>query len=173
VRKRLAADRATALASLWEKAGGAIDLAMALRKQPDDPRHAYVDELLTAAQKVNDLIGAHDLEGATNAARPLDRLLRRADELYLVPFLQKAGKFSGGKKTTNAITQAIDDALKLLGVNASTHEIKRQVSKSAVVRFEDTDGSLEWIDQYGKERTISHHGFENRVSERRKKIRSP
>ena len=86
---------------------------------------------------------------------------------------KKLGSFRGGKKTTNAITQAIDDALKLLGVNASTHEIKRQVSKSAVVRFEDTDGSLEWIDQYGKERTISHHGFENRVSERRKKIRSP
>jgi hypothetical protein len=108
-----------------------------------------------------------------NAVRPLERLLRKADELYLVPSVQKAEEFSGGKKTTNAITHAIDDALTLLGVNASTHEIKRQVSKSPVVCSEDTDGSLDWTDQRGRPRTISHHGFENRVSERRKKIRFP
>ena len=86
---------------------------------------------------------------------------------------KKQRRFRAARKLQTQLTQAIDDALKLLGVNASTHEIKRQVSRSPVVRFEDTDGSLDWIDQYGKERTISHHGFENRVSERRKKIRSP
>jgi hypothetical protein len=99
VRRRLDPDRARALASLWEKAGTAIDLATSLKERPDDPRNAWaaglltsaqLDEILTAAHEVNDLIGAHNLEGATNAARPLERLLRKVDELYLVPLVNKA-----------------------------------------------------------------------------------
>ena len=172
MRKRLTPQKARALALLWmNKRGKAIDLAHWLRGHPEDPRNAYVAELLDAADRLEERLNAHDLEGATDKADALERVLRKVDGIELVPLLQKAEAFSGGKKTTNAITQAIDDALKLLGVNASTHEIKRQVSRSPVVRFEDTDGSLDWFD--GKERTISHHGFENRVSERRKKIRSP
>jgi hypothetical protein len=138
------------------KRGKAIDLAHWLRRHPKDPRNAYVAELLDAAERLEERLDAHDLEGATDKADALERVLRKVDELYLVPFLQKAQEFSGGKKTTSAITQAIDDALKLLGVNASTHEIKRQVSKSPVVRFEDTDGSL-WTGSISMARSARSH----------------
>ena len=84
-------ERARALALLWmNKRGKAIDLVHWLRRHPKDPRNAHVADLLDAAEKLEERLHAQDLEGATDKADVLERLLRKVDETELEPFVKKA-----------------------------------------------------------------------------------
>lgn len=171
--KRLPPDVVQALASLWVYSyGPAADLVSFLKKNPDDLRAVDVPKIEPLLTRFLARFLEDDVAGATVISAEINRAMFNCNALDLAPLVKKGREFSGHRKGINSLTKAIDEALEKLGTNASTQNIKREVRNNPIVTVthEDTgDGSLEWTDQAGKERTITQPAFENCVSQRRRK----
>jgi hypothetical protein len=168
--ERLPRDVVAALAALWcSSYGPAADLVSFLKKNPGDPRAVDVPKIEPLLTRFLARWNEHDISGATVISAEINRAMFNCNARELAPLVKKGREFSGRRKGINPLTKAIDGALDRLGSSASTEEIKRDVRNNPIVTHVDIDGSLEWTDHAGKERTITQPAFENRVSQRRRK----
>jgi hypothetical protein len=135
---------ARALTSLLMLCGEAKDLIASIKRNPADPRRDCLDTLERLAKEMWDHIDRRDITAAASIAFELERAKFDVNARELAPLVHKGRKFANSRKPPNALSQLIDEALEELGPTASVEEVKRMVRKSLLVKYQDSDGSLEW-----------------------------